>query len=383
MPSQRGVPRRTERALTRLVAGSAVAILLAGCGLGDLPARSVDGSQGPVVSVAASVAPSVVPSSSPGPTLAPTPTPAPTPLVYVVKPGDSLVTLGHRFKTTGRSIAYWNRKAYPSLDPDKSTYNPNHLEIGWKLTIYPGVIDNDDNGVSDATPTASILPPVAASIPPAPSPPADGSGLLVTRGPAGGNDVALTFDLDTTGTGLDIVTWLIDHNVHATVFVTGQLAGSDPVSLQVLQALGSHPDLFTIGNEANDNVAMSTMSTSQVVAELASGEAAIQGASGLSSKPFFRPPFGKQTPVIRAAAASAGFGYTVLWDVDTNDATPSAQGGPTAQDIVSRVLSRVSGGSVIHLHLGGAHTLEALPGIVDGLTQAGFATVTLAEMFGG
>ncbi|HLY15002.1 MAG TPA: polysaccharide deacetylase family protein, partial [Candidatus Limnocylindrales bacterium] len=108
----------------------------------------------------------------------------------------------------------------------------------------------------------------------------------------------------------------------------------------------------------------------------------IQAASGLSSKPFFRPPFGKQTPAIRAAAASAGFAYTVLWDVETNDGTPSAQGGPTAQDIVSRVLSRVSGGSIVHLHLGGVHTLEALPGIVDGLSQAGLATVTLAEMFG-
>ena len=156
-----------------------------------------------------------------------------------MKAGDSLVNLGHRFKTTGRSIAYWNRKAYPSLDPDKSTYNPNHLEIGWKLTIYPGLIDNDGNGTAGRDPDRlGRLPPVAPSIPPAPSPPADGSGLLVTRGAPGGNDVALTFDLDTTGTGLDIVNWLIQNNVHATVFVTGQLAGSDPVSGQVLQAIG-------------------------------------------------------------------------------------------------------------------------------------------------
>jgi hypothetical protein len=42
----------------------------------------------------------------------------------------------------------------------------------------------------------------------------------------------------------------------------------------------------------------------------------------------------------------------------------------------------VSGGSIVHLHPGGVHTLEALPGIVDGLNQAGFAPVTLAEMYG-
>ena len=55
----------------------------------------------------------------PAPDVPPDSTPQPTALTYVVKSGDSLVNLGHRFKTTGRSIAYWNRKAYPSLDPDK------------------------------------------------------------------------------------------------------------------------------------------------------------------------------------------------------------------------------------------------------------------------
>jgi hypothetical protein len=324
MPSLRGMPGHAARPTARLVGGAAIAILVAGCGLGDLPARSTDASEAPSSAPLVSTAPSPSASVSPGPSAAPTPTPQPTAFVYVVKSGDSLVNLGHRFKTTGRSIAYWNRKAYPSLDPDKPTYNPNHLEIGWTLTIYPGLIDNDGNGTPDATPTVSVAPPVAPSIPPAPSPPADGSGLLVTRGAPGGNDVALTFDLDTTGTGFDIVNWLIKNNVHASVFVTGQLAGSDPVSEQVLQAVGAHPDLFTIGNEANDNVALSTMTASQVVAELANAETTIESVSGLSSKPFFRPPFGKQSTGIRAAAASAGFGYTVLWDVDTNDGTSSA-----------------------------------------------------------
>jgi hypothetical protein len=374
------MPGPTARTLARLVAASALTILLAGCGLGDLPTRSTEASSEPSSLALSSLLASALPSGTPGPSAAPTPTPQPTALTYVVKSGDSLVNLGHRFKTTGRSIAYWNRKAYPSLDPDKPTYNPNHLEIGWRLTIYPGLIDNDGNGIADAS--ATPAPPLAPSIPPAPSPPADGSGLLVTRGASGGNDVALTFNLDTGGAGLDIVNWLIQARVHATIFVTGQLARSDPTAGQILAALGSHPDLFTIGNESNDGAALGSMSSPQVVAELTAAETAIQTASGLSSKPFFRPPFGTQNPAIRAAAASAGFGYTVLWDVDTNDATPSAQGGPTAQDIVSRVLSRANGGSIVLLHLGGTHTLEALPGIVGGLNQAGLAPVSLAEMFG-
>jgi hypothetical protein len=33
------------------------------------------------------------------------------------------------------------------------------------------------------------------------------------------------------------------------------------------------------------------------------------------------------------------------------------------------------------MHLGGYHTLEALPRIVDGLRSAGYELVTLDEMF--
>ena len=145
------MPGPTARTLARLAAGPALAVLLAGCGLGDLPARSVEPTDSPAATVIASVVPSATPSGTPGPTPAPTPSPQPTPFTYVVKTGDSLVNLGHRYKTTGRSIAYWNRKAYPTLDPDKPTYNPNLLEIGWRLTIYPGLIDNDGNGVPDAS----------------------------------------------------------------------------------------------------------------------------------------------------------------------------------------------------------------------------------------
>lgn len=374
------MPGPAARLLDRLAVGTAVVLLLAGCGLGDLPARSSGSSEAPSSAPSASPLASPPPSASPGPTAAPTPTPQPTALLYVVRPNDSLLNLASRYRTTGRSIAYWNRKAYPSLDPDKPTYNPNHLEIGWRLTIYPGLIDNDGNGLPDATPTPA--PPVAPSIPPAARPPTDGSGLLVTRGVPGGNDVALTFNLDTAGLGLDIVSWLVQHGVHATVFVTGHLAGVDTTTNQVLLALAMHPDLFTIGNESNDGAALGSMTAAQVSAQVTSADSAIQLASGLSSKPFFRPPFGTQSPTIRAAVASAGFAYTVLWDVDTNDGVPSAQGGPTAQDIVSRVLSRAGGGSIVLLHLGGTHTLEALPGIVDGLNQAGLAPVSLAEMFG-
>ena len=86
--------------------------------------------------------PTAVP-TPPGPTptvsfYRPTPTTAPTFALYTVKRGDTLVAIARRFKTSGRSIAYWNRVTYPSLDPDSSKYQPDRLEVGWVLQLLPG-----------------------------------------------------------------------------------------------------------------------------------------------------------------------------------------------------------------------------------------------------
>jgi hypothetical protein len=51
--------------------------------------------------------------------------------------GDTLTRLARRYRTDGRSIAYWNRDEYPSLDPESPDYAPNDLRRGWVLRILP------------------------------------------------------------------------------------------------------------------------------------------------------------------------------------------------------------------------------------------------------
>ena len=74
----------------------------------------------------------------------------PTFMVYVVKRGDSLNKIAHRFGTKARSIAFWNRASYPSLDPESSRYSPNSIQVGWTLVLIPGVLF-DENAIPDAT----------------------------------------------------------------------------------------------------------------------------------------------------------------------------------------------------------------------------------------
>lgn len=80
-------------------------------------------------------------------------------MLYTVVKGDTLVGIGKRFGSTGRSVAYWNRDTYPSLDPESPAYEPDGIQVGWVLKILPNQeyvppIDDGESGV-DVTPAPS------------------------------------------------------------------------------------------------------------------------------------------------------------------------------------------------------------------------------------
>jgi peptidoglycan/xylan/chitin deacetylase (PgdA/CDA1 family) len=120
-----------------------------------------------------------------------------------------------------------------------------------------------------------------------------------------------------------------------------------------------------------------------VADELRRAEAAIDRYADQSPRPLFRPPFGAWDAEVLAGAGSAGYRWTVMWDVDTIDWKPISDGGPSADQIVASVLAKVQGGSIVLMHLGGYETLDALPEIVAGLQARGYTLVTLDRLLGG
>jgi hypothetical protein len=136
-------PRRPAASTVAL----AIAIMLLG---GCIPppigraTASPQASLGPPV--AATPTPTPVPSGPTAPPsfVRPTPTPLPTFLSYVVKAGDTLDSIARAHGTTSRSLAFWNRTTYPSLDPDSAGYAPDRIAIGWVLLLVPETeIDED------------------------------------------------------------------------------------------------------------------------------------------------------------------------------------------------------------------------------------------------
>ena len=90
----------------------------------------------------------------------PTPSPGPTFAIYTVKRGDTLNAIAKKYHTTARSISWWNRGTYPSLDPEAPGYDPGTIRVGWKLVVLPGVTVDENN-----PPTPSPAPPTPLPIP--------------------------------------------------------------------------------------------------------------------------------------------------------------------------------------------------------------------------
>ncbi len=364
-----------RRGPSRFLALAVLAWLATACAV---PGAS--GAPGTPTPTAGTAAPSSAPApsaSGPSRPYRPTPTPAPTFATYLVRGGDTLINLARRFETTPESLAYWNRARYPSLDPDSPAYRPDLIEVGWQLAYIPGAVV-DPEPLPPASGSPADDPGAVAAVGPFPTMPPDGGAALVHRGPAGLDGVALTFEYAGAGAGpggaAAIVQWLAVSGVPATVFVAAA-ALEDPDGDAVLRRLAGSSSLVAGLLAPADDAA-------RLAAALRADDAALRPALGRSTAPWLRPAAGDPGADALLAAGTAGWTWAVAWDLDPGDGTAPGDGGPIATDIVARVVSRASGGSIVRLQLGGARTLEALPALLEGLAVAGLRVVPLSEVLG-
>jgi peptidoglycan/xylan/chitin deacetylase (PgdA/CDA1 family) len=259
---------------------------------------------------------------------------------YTIQPGDTLFSIAQRFNTTVPAIVALNHLADPSL-----------IQSGWVIFI----------------PDPIIL----------------GPSIRLDHGSRQSNLVALTFDMGgRVEPALEIVHWLIDNQVPAAIFMTGAMADNPNTDAgrEVLRLIDANPGLLGLGNHAYSHTDFRDLTNDQMVSELLTTETSILPHTSVSPRPFFRPPFGGVDARVLNTVGPAGYGYTVMWDVDTIDWLPVADGGPTANQIVQKVVNNAKGGSIVLMHLGGYNTFQALPAIVAGLQARGLAPATIGQL---
>lgn len=244
-----------------------------------------------------------------------------------------------------------------------------------------------------AAPTAHTVPtprstaPTPTVRPTAVAMPTLRPSVAVRAGARSSGAVALTFDMGgRVGDALAILRWLVDHRVAATVFITGAMAdnANTAAGRDVLAIIKAHPTQFTLGNHSYSHSDFRALTRAQIVSELRRTEVAIAPYCPQDPRPFFRPPSGGYNTAVLAAVGAAGYPFSVLWEVDTIDWRPIANDppGPTADQIVAKVLANAKGGSIVLMHLGGYETYKALPRVVDGLRARGLDLVSLDQLFG-
>lgn len=181
--------------------------------------------------------------------------------------------------------------------------------------------------------------------------------------------ISITFDCAWGTDHTDAILQALEkYNVRATFFTVQFWAENYPQYMAEITEYGHE-----IGTHSKTHSHMSSLSAEEIAAELESSCAAIEA---VSKKPvgLFRAPFGDYDDKVITTARARGL-YTIQWDVDSLDWQ-----NLSAQQIVSRVTSRVQSGSIILMHNNGLHTAEAVPVVLDNLIARGYTFVPVGEL---
>ena len=85
-------------------------------------------------------------------------------------------------------------------------------------------------------------------------------------------------------------------------------------------------------------------------------------------------PYGDYDNAVVKTAKKCGY-YTIQWDVDSLDWKD-----PTPAEMVERITSKLTSGSIILMHNGAKNTPEALPQIIDAVRAQGYEFVPISEI---
>ena len=164
----------------------------------------------------------------------------------------------------------------------------------------------------------------------------------------------------------------------------------------MLTVVRAHPELFELGNHTmhhcnlrNGGDGSPTTAPCQtggppgtafVSAELTDAAAILEAGSGQDPAPYWRPPYGVYTDQVLATAAGLGYTKTIMWSIDTIDWRLISDGGPTAAQITSKVVTSATSGSIVLMHLGGYETLDAITLMVPALRDRGLLLTSISDL---
>lgn len=190
-------------------------------------------------------------------------------------------------------------------------------------------------------------------------------GPVVTRFKTDRNEAWLTIDDGPTDDTLAVLDLFDRHEVKATFFVKGSLTEASPeLATEILRrghSLANHTQTHPSGS-------FWCSLPGRIGSEIDGCNRALKNATGEQPR-WFRAPVGMKNPAVHPALKRRGM-RLIGWTARGFDAVVS-----DAEEILSRILTKLVPGAIIVLHQGRDHSLRVLERVIVGLKERGYAFV--------
>ncbi len=203
---------------------------------------------------------------------------------------------------------------------------------------------------------------------------------VVYIGPRDVKAVALTFDTGVrAGHVPEILDILKEYGKPATFGVTGQWAVTNPDLLKRIieegHAVINHS--WSHASFTGEDTDTEPLTADQMRDELRRTEEKIQEIAEVSTKPYFRPPYGDYDRSVNQLVWAEGYEHNVLWLIDS-----LGWEGRSTGSVVSVTLANAINGAIFLYHTDNSRDSAALTEIIEGLGERGMQMVTIPQLLG-
>jgi peptidoglycan/xylan/chitin deacetylase (PgdA/CDA1 family) len=257
------------------------------------------------------------------------------------------------------------------------------LSVGLAVTI---------SGCSTSTaktPSNPAQPPQAAPLPatppapvsnqrlPAIPPPHPGRPTIIDHGSKAANKICLTVD---DGDDADVVAGYVQFaqktGIHLTFSPNGTYGHSWSPHAETLKPLIANGQV-QLENHTYSHLDLRKMTDKQITAELERNEEWIQRTFGVTTRPYYRPPFGFHNEHIDGVAANLGYTRVMMWNGSYGDSEVI-----TPQYLMSQAAKYLEPGVIVLGHANHPAILGLFDQIAELIRQRDLTPATLDEMFG-
>jgi peptidoglycan/xylan/chitin deacetylase (PgdA/CDA1 family) len=103
---------------------------------------------------------------------------------------------------------------------------------------------------------------------------------------------------------------------------------------------------------------------------------ALQRIAGVSSKPYFRAPYGDRDNRVLDIAAKSGY-RSVYWTDDARDWEEPV--GMSASEVQNKIMANVKSGEIFLLHIGDTITGKIIDDVFNQIEARGYRVVSLTQ----